>query len=131
VSINWNRITNCQNDGHAILLNGVRSDPNIAIGWNEITNQFGRSKPADAINIYQSSGMPGAPILVHNNYIQGVAPPNLNQTGFTSSGIVTDGITHGDASKGYRQRRNRLQSSCGLPDDRDSARNGTHADCAS
>jgi chitinase len=99
VSINWNRITNCQNDGHAILLNGIRSDPNIAIGWNEITNQFGRSKPADAINIYQSSGMPGAPILVHNNFVQGVAPPNPSQTGFTSSGIVTDGITHGDASR--------------------------------
>ncbi|HET9378720.1 MAG TPA: hypothetical protein VFO40_27360 [Chthoniobacterales bacterium] len=69
ITLNLNRIQNCKNNGHAILLNGLHGDPNVAIGWNEITNQFGLSQPSDAINIYQSSGTPGRPILVHNNFV--------------------------------------------------------------
>jgi Right handed beta helix region len=61
VTIAYNRIINCQHDGHAILINGLHFDPHIEIGWNEITNQYGQSKPADAINIYRSSGTTWSP----------------------------------------------------------------------
>jgi hypothetical protein len=47
----------------------------------------------DAINIYRSSGVPGAPILIHDNYMQGVAPVTPDTLNFSGSGIVTDGDT--------------------------------------
>jgi hypothetical protein len=93
VTINYNRITNCRNNGHAIIINGLHYDPHIAINWNEITNQYGQSAPSDAINIYRSSGLAGSPILIQNNYVQGVVPSTLGDAQFTGAGIVTDGDT--------------------------------------
>jgi hypothetical protein len=72
------------------MLNGLHLDPHIAIGWNEIISRPGST---DAINIYRSSGIPGAPILIHDNYVQGVAPETPDTVEFSGSGIVTDGDT--------------------------------------
>jgi hypothetical protein len=81
ISILQNRITD---GGSAIQLNGIHDDPNISIHHNEITNKNAQKYPGDLVNIYRSSGTPGHPICIHNNYIQGA-------TSFNSSGIVTDG----------------------------------------
>jgi hypothetical protein len=97
VTIAYNRITNCQGDGHAILICGLHQDPNISATWNEITNQFGYSKPSDAIDIYLSSGLPGRPIKIWYNYIAGVVPVNPNDPTFNSCGVVTDGDTFNPA----------------------------------
>jgi chitinase len=64
------------------------SNPNISIQWNEVLSRTGST---DAINIYRSSGQPGRPILIRNNYVQGVQPATPEETDFTGSGIVTDG----------------------------------------
>jgi hypothetical protein len=71
-------------------LNGLHLDPHISIGWNEIISRPGST---DAINIYRSSRIPGAPILIHDNYVQGVAPATPDTVDFSGSGIVTDGDT--------------------------------------
>lgn len=92
VVLSYNRITNMRNR-EAVLLNGLHQDPNISISFNEITNQFGDSQPTDAINIYRSSGLPGRPIYIHNNYVSGVVPANPYDTTFTGAGIVADGDT--------------------------------------
>jgi hypothetical protein len=87
VTIGVNRLTNCFN---AVQLNGLHLDPHISIEWNEVTSRPGCT---DAINIYRSSGQPGRPILIQNNYVQGVCPATTSETDFTGSGIVTDGDT--------------------------------------
>jgi hypothetical protein len=87
ITINFNRLTNNWNQ---IQLNGLHLDPRIAIGWNEVISRPGST---DAINIYRSSGIPGAPILIHDNYVQGVAPATPDTENFSGSGIVTDGDT--------------------------------------
>jgi chitinase len=83
----FNRLTNCFN---AIQLNGLHLDPNISIDWNEILSRPGCT---DAINIFRSSGQPGRPIKIRSNYVYGVRPATPSETGFTASGIVTDGGT--------------------------------------
>jgi hypothetical protein len=87
ITINFSRLTN---NWSQILLNGLHLDPHIAIGWNEVLSRPGST---DAINIYRSSGIPGAPILIHDNYVQGVAPATPDTLNFSGSGIVTDGDT--------------------------------------
>ncbi len=52
---------------------GFLSDPNIEIAWNQIINQPGQSAMEDVILIMSSSGASTQqPILIHDNYIQGV-----------------------------------------------------------
>lgn len=51
---------------------GFLSDPNIEIAWNEIINTPGQSASEDLILIMSSSGTPQQPILIHDNFIQGV-----------------------------------------------------------
>ena len=87
VTTGFNRLTNCFN---AVQLNGLHLDPNISVQWNEVLSRPGCT---DAINVYRSSGQPGRPILIRNNYVQGVRPATPNEIDFTGSGIVTDGDT--------------------------------------
>jgi chitinase len=87
ITIGYNRFRNCYN---AVHLNGIHLDPNISIQWNEVLSVPGST---DALSLYRSSGIPGAPILIENNYVHGVAPADFRDTTFTGAGIVTDGDT--------------------------------------
>jgi hypothetical protein len=61
---------------HFVGLLGVRSDPNVEIAWNEVINEPGESAMEDVILVTSSSGLPTAPIDIHDNYVQGAGPPD-------------------------------------------------------
>lgn len=61
---------------HFVGLLGVRSDPNVEIAWNEVINEPGESAMEDVILVISSSGLPAAPIDIHDNYVQGAGPPD-------------------------------------------------------
>jgi hypothetical protein len=68
ISILQNRITD---GGSAIQLNGIHDDPLISIHHNEITNTGGQKYLGALISVYRSSGTPGNPIHIQNNYVHG------------------------------------------------------------
>ncbi len=57
-------------NGQAIGLNSIHQ-ASAEIAWNEIINQPYKSKGEDLISTYESGGTSNAPILIHDNYIQG------------------------------------------------------------
>ncbi len=59
----------------AFQLAGVRN-ADVEIAWNEIINQPYVSQPEDVISTAESRGLPGRPIHIHDNYIQGDNPAN-------------------------------------------------------
>ena len=62
------------------------------IAWNQVINEAGNSLVEDNINMYNTQGVPGSPIRIHNNYIQGAYPvPHTASTGYSGGGIITDG----------------------------------------
>lgn len=74
-----------------VLLNNVKACPDVEIGWNEIINEPGNSRVADNINIHLSSGIPGRPILIHNNFVRGAYPMDPASARFSGGGIIVDG----------------------------------------
>ena len=70
--------------GHFIFLNGVQAPQGADISWNEDDQTVGRSSEEDVINIYKSQGTPSAPILVHDNLIEGYTYACAFQTGIHS-----------------------------------------------
>jgi hypothetical protein len=76
---------------HAIILSNIQSVPGIEIGWNQIINQPGQSYVNDVINIYDTSGTAASPIVVHDNYIDGLYSPDPDTTYDSGCGIITDG----------------------------------------
>lgn len=90
----------------AVQLNHVVRVPDIEIAWNEMVNQPGKSAPEDNINLYESSGTPGSPIRIHNNYIHGAYPVDpLNDRAYSGGGIMLGDGKHKDlsVSGGYTQ----------------------------
>lgn len=71
----------------AVQLVNVRFNPKVSIQWNQIKGCIG-----DAISMYYSSGLPGAPIIIANNYIEDVVPLD-RLAWFNSTGICMDGPT--------------------------------------
>ena len=75
--------------GHFVMLNGVTAPHGAEIAWNQAVNTVGQSSTEDGINIYKSQGVPAAPILVHDNYIEGNSSPAV--AAYTGSGLIADG----------------------------------------
>jgi hypothetical protein len=73
--------------GQSVQFNTV-SGGNCLIYHNVTMNDNAIANPEDNINIYQSNGIPGSPILIDSNYIQG---------GHSTNG---SGIMLGDGSLG-------------------------------
>ena len=73
-----------------IQFNQVKGISNVEIAYNQSINTPGISSVEDNINLYNSSGTVASPILVHDNYIQGSYPRELNWA-FTGTGMTTDG----------------------------------------
>ena len=69
--------------------------PGAEIAWNEDINEPQNSRVEDNINIYESSGTSTAPILIHDNYIQGAYAALPESQQFSGGGIDTDGASGG------------------------------------
>jgi len=61
------------------------------ICWNQFINLPDSSFVEDNINLFNSGGKPGAPYLIHDNYIKGAYPFPLNAPTYVGSGITIDG----------------------------------------
>ena len=76
----------------------VRGVPGIDVGWNEVRNEPGSSRVEDVISVFQSSGLVGAPIRIHDNFVGGAYPTNPGTDAYTGGGImVGDGPAGGVA----------------------------------
>lgn len=69
-----------------LQLNHVRGQSGL-IAWNRVENQPGESAAEDVINLFDTSGKPGAPISIRNNLIIGAygTPP---ESGYSGGGIM-------------------------------------------
>jgi hypothetical protein len=76
---------------HAIQLANIYNLAGIDIGWNKIVNQPGLSYVNDVINLFDTSGTPGSPVNVHDNYIDGLYSLTPATTWDSGSAITTDG----------------------------------------
>jgi len=75
---------------HFIQIAMLTNAPNIELGWNIVVEQPDRSSVDDNINIYESSGTPASPILIHDNFIYGGYLYAPTAPGYTGGGIITD-----------------------------------------
>lgn len=71
---------------------------NIEIAWNQVINEFGKSKVEDNINFFNSGGTSSSYVSIHDNFIWGAYPPNLGD-GYSGGGIIMgdayDSTLHG------------------------------------
>ncbi|MBB6016816.1 hypothetical protein ACFP9V_19120 [Deinococcus radiopugnans] len=69
-----------------LQLNNVQDQSGL-IAWNRVENRPGDSAVEDVINLFDTSGKPGAPISIHNNLIIGAygTPP---ESGYSGGGIM-------------------------------------------
>ena len=79
--------------GHFIQLTSVIAASGAEIGWNQLNQTIGQSSTEDGINLYNSQGASGFPILVHDNYLEGYS--SSTATAYTGNGLVTDGDASG------------------------------------
>lgn len=85
------------------MFNNVHDIPNAEIAWNNVLNEPGNSRTEDNINMYDSRGLDGSHIVIHDNLIYGsytskpAQATYIGNDGYTydwvhsGSGIVTDG----------------------------------------
>lgn len=70
-------------------INGVHGLSGAQIAWNQIINEPNQSRVEENINIHDTTGLPGDPIRIHNNYIQGAFPSDgLDALVSTGGGIM-------------------------------------------
>jgi endo-chitodextinase len=84
-----------------VQFNQVVQLRNIEIAWNEVINEPGKSVVEDNINMYNSSGVAGSPLRIHNNFIWGGYPVNPLASSYTGGGIITDGSGTGKFACAY------------------------------
>ena len=98
--IQYNKGLNCdkryRNGGFGdhrafLMLNTVRSVPDVDISYNEFINRPNESLVEDNINIFKSSGTKNSPLKIHDNYVQGAYPYPATATSYTGSGLTFDG----------------------------------------
>ncbi|QCR22818.1 PA14 domain-containing protein [Pontibacter sp. SGAir0037] len=99
IKIRFNKVKNI--DGR--VFNGAREHSQFVqfnfrnairhaeISWNEVINEPNSSLVEDNINMYNTQGVAGSPIKIHNNYIQGAYPFPANAVKYSGGGIITDG----------------------------------------
>jgi hypothetical protein len=76
--------------GHFIILNNVLAPNGAEIAWNQDVQTIGQSSTEDVVNIYNSQGVAGHPIWVHDNYFEGSSSPVIKGH-YTGTAMVTDG----------------------------------------
>lgn len=86
-----------------VQFNQVIKTANMEISWNDVLNEPGFSAVEDNINMFNSGGTAGSPLLLHNNFIKGAYPVNPLATSFSGGGILTDGSGTGDLASAYIQ----------------------------
>jgi hypothetical protein len=79
-----------------VQLDKVRHVENVEIAWNQVINDPGESRVEDVISIYLSSGTPGSPIRIHDNFICGAYPANPTARDYSGGGIM---LADGEAEK--------------------------------
>ncbi|MFD1734152.1 hypothetical protein ACFSC4_27425 [Deinococcus malanensis] len=90
-----------------VQFNDVIGIGTAQIAWNQNINEAFKSAGEDLINMYASSGRPGAPILIHDNYLQGSYPNNPLTDGHSGGGILLgDGTVSVASNNGYQYAYN-------------------------
>lgn len=79
-----------------LQMNDVRGATNVEVAWNEVVNEPFVSRPEDNINIYGSSGTPGSPINIHDNFIFGGWASRPYDIYYSGGGIICDKGTSTD-----------------------------------
>ncbi len=79
--------------GHFIALYNVTAPNGGEIGWNKMVQTIGQSSVEDAVNVYNSQGASGSPVLVHDNYLEGYSSSTIAP--YTGNGLITDGDASG------------------------------------
>ena len=79
--------------GHFILMH-QDSAPGGQVAWNKLTQTIGTTSTEDVINLFQSGGTAGAPLKIHDNYMEGYSSLPTTHT-YTGNGIITDGDATG------------------------------------
>jgi hypothetical protein len=74
-----------------VQFNQVVRTGNVEIAWNEVINEPGKSAVEDNINMFNSNGVSGSPIRIHNNFIKGGYPVDPKSRPYSGGGIITDG----------------------------------------
>ncbi|RZL05130.1 MAG: hypothetical protein EOO62_19820, partial [Hymenobacter sp.] len=82
---------NTQGYSNFVLLNTVLNLANMEVAWNQVINQPNQSRVEDNINLNNSGGTQASPARVHDNYVQGAYPLPATSTGFSGTGMTTDG----------------------------------------
>ena len=75
--------------GHFLFLYEDSAPAGAEISWNQVVNRIGSSSTEDVINVFKSQGADGAPIRVHDNYMEGYS--STTPPGYTGTGLITDG----------------------------------------
>jgi hypothetical protein len=86
---------------HFVQFNAVRHLRNAEIAWNELINEPGKTAGEENINMYNSSGVSGDPIRIHNNFIKGAYPVNPMASYYPGGGILCDGKDQGSLATAY------------------------------
>ncbi|MGI4834044.1 MAG: Ig-like domain-containing protein [Janthinobacterium lividum] len=81
-----------------LQLNTVQSLAGSDIAFNQVLNTPDQSRVEDNINFYNSSGTANSPLHVHDNFVRGGYPIPATATGFTGSGLTTDGDANTSAT---------------------------------
>lgn len=84
-----------------LQLNQIKDNSNVEIAWNEMVNTPYQSAGEDHISIYQTSGTAASPILIHDNYFQGIYPNAPDTVYMTGAGMNI-----GDSAATYSSEAN-------------------------
>ena len=95
-----------------VQLNTVAGLPGVEISYNQFINEPNLSAVEDNINLYNSSGTPASPLLVHDNYVQGAYPFPATGRTFTGSGMTTDGDGSSQTAAYIQAYGNQFISTC-------------------
>ena len=69
--------------------NSVHNIVGAEVAWNEVINLPGQSRVEDNISIFDATGTPSSPFVIHDNYIQGAYPVDpAHDTSYTGGGIM-------------------------------------------
>ncbi len=66
----------------------VRDVAGVEIAWNDVLNEPDKSRVEDNVSIFLSSGIPGSPIRIHNNFIEGAYPLQPEEEDYSGGGIM-------------------------------------------
>lgn len=86
-----------------VQFDDVTNVPNVEIAWNQVINEPYNSRVEDNVSFYKSSGAPGNPFRVYDNYIQGGYTGRPEVDGYSGGGILL-GDEHGSLAEAYNNQ---------------------------